>query len=432
MKRKWPRLAEYFARFQLSLQLKCSLEVMAPSLSKAPLYIRPLDEQKHYFPKKKEGSQVNNDLNSSRNFKSDGRALFSGTVDEGEFHDDIDDDFGCSQRSYSSVAKKKKVENQTINEVDDAENASFSVGIDDIFQSNVDEDGNGALQPQGSEVNKVDNRRRRTRDAVSKYLGKEIKLENVAHSCQSIFRGKQSSLDQPMIEVDMIVHEYDDDDDVCAESEHQSLDSSPDTAQSLHDRSKANVMLVRMVNHVPLLDGAESVACGITLGLQQKTLWNAFGLEISAVVDSLLNGDCKDSFIHEGILAPTFYLRDSTHVELFISKPNRNHAMISDDESAFNGSDSEDSDNGNVLSSKRKKRQGRSTLRSLKPAGLRLGNILVIVQLSAKSVDLPLPTLSKVCVLAFYDSKTFVPSLLILHPLHLYYLLSYIGTTSNE
>lgn len=380
---------------------------MAPSLSKVPLYIRPPDEQRHCFPKKKEGSQVNNDLNSNKTFENNGRVLFSGTVDEGEFHDNIDDDFGCSQMSYSSVAEKKKDENQTINEIDDAENTNFTIGIDDIFQSNVGEDANGTLQPQDSEEDKVDSRRRRTRDAVSKYLGKAIKLENVAHSCQSIFRGKQSSLDQPMIEVDMIIHECDDDDDLCAENEHQSLDSSRDTAQNMHDRSKANVMLVRMVNHVPLLDGAESVACGITLGLQQKTMWNSFGLEISAVMDTLIDGDCKDSFIHEGILAPTFYLRDSAHVELFISKPNRNHAMISDDDSISNGTDSEDSDVENALqrrSSKRKKRRGRSSLRSLKPAGLRLGNILVIVHLSAKSADLPLPTLSKVRLLVFYDS----------------------------
>lgn len=380
---------------------------MAPSLSKVPLYIRPPDEQRHCFPKKKEGLQVNNHLNSSKTLENNGRVLFSGTVDEGEFHDNIDDDFGCSQMSYSSVAEKKKDENQTINEIDDAENTNFTIGIDDIFQSNVGEDANGTLQPQDSEEDKVDSRRRRTRDAVSKYLGKAIKLENVAHSCQSIFRGKQSSLDQPMIEVDMIIHECDDDDDLCAENEHQSLDSSRDTAQNMHDRSKANVMLVRMVNHVPLLDGAESVACGITLGLQQKTMWNSFGLEISAVMDTLIDGDCKDSFIHEGILAPTFYLRDSAHVELFISKPNRNHAMISDDDSISNGTDSEDSDVENALqrlSSKRKKRRGRSSLRSLKPAGLRLGNILVIVHLSAKSADLPLPTLSKVRLLVFYDS----------------------------
>lgn len=411
---------------------------MAPCLSKVPLYIRPPDEQQHCFPKKKEGSQMDNDLDSSKDLdlyeKNDGRELFSGTVDEGEFHDDIDDDFGCSQMSYSSAAKRKKIENQTINEVDNAENASFTLGIDDLFQSNIGEDGNGASQPQHSTLtpfsqeDKIESRRRRTRDAVSKYLGKEIKLENVAHSCQSIFRGKQLSLDQPMIEVDMVVHEYDNDDDVYAENEHQNLDSSPGTAQNLHDRSKANVMLVRMVNHVPLLDGAESVACGITLGLQQKTVWNSFGLEISAVADSLLDDDGKDSFIHEGILAPTFCLRDSAHVQIFISKPNRNHAMMSDDESTSNGSDSEDSDIDNVLhslSSKRKKRRGRSTLRSLKPAGLRLGNILVIVQLSAKSVDLPLPTLSKVCLLAYYDPDTrdfFISKL----------LLSYLGTSSDE
>ena len=40
----WPRLAEYFARFQLSLGLQCSLQVMAPTLSPIPLFIRPLRE----------------------------------------------------------------------------------------------------------------------------------------------------------------------------------------------------------------------------------------------------------------------------------------------------------------------------------------------------------------------------------------------------
>jgi hypothetical protein len=40
----WPRLAEYFARFQLSLGLNCSLEVLAPSLSTVPLQIRPVQE----------------------------------------------------------------------------------------------------------------------------------------------------------------------------------------------------------------------------------------------------------------------------------------------------------------------------------------------------------------------------------------------------
>jgi hypothetical protein len=41
----WPRLAEYFARFQLSLGLQCSLQVMAPSLSPRPLFIRPVCEK---------------------------------------------------------------------------------------------------------------------------------------------------------------------------------------------------------------------------------------------------------------------------------------------------------------------------------------------------------------------------------------------------
>lgn len=42
----WPRLAEYFARFQLTLGLTCSLEVLAPTLARVPLMVRPVDESK--------------------------------------------------------------------------------------------------------------------------------------------------------------------------------------------------------------------------------------------------------------------------------------------------------------------------------------------------------------------------------------------------
>jgi hypothetical protein len=37
----WPRLAEYFARFKLSLGMKCSVEVLAPTLSRVPLWVQP-------------------------------------------------------------------------------------------------------------------------------------------------------------------------------------------------------------------------------------------------------------------------------------------------------------------------------------------------------------------------------------------------------
>ena len=41
----WPRLVEYFAQFQLNLGLRCSLEVIAPSLSPYTLFIRPICEK---------------------------------------------------------------------------------------------------------------------------------------------------------------------------------------------------------------------------------------------------------------------------------------------------------------------------------------------------------------------------------------------------
>ena len=37
----WPRLAEYFARFKLSLDMPCNLEVRAPTLSRVPLFVGP-------------------------------------------------------------------------------------------------------------------------------------------------------------------------------------------------------------------------------------------------------------------------------------------------------------------------------------------------------------------------------------------------------
>jgi hypothetical protein len=40
----WPRLSEYFARFRLSLGLICSLEVLAPTLSRLPLRVLPVSE----------------------------------------------------------------------------------------------------------------------------------------------------------------------------------------------------------------------------------------------------------------------------------------------------------------------------------------------------------------------------------------------------
>jgi hypothetical protein len=40
----WPRLAEYFARFKLSLAMICSVEVLAPTLSRVPLCVRPPSE----------------------------------------------------------------------------------------------------------------------------------------------------------------------------------------------------------------------------------------------------------------------------------------------------------------------------------------------------------------------------------------------------
>jgi hypothetical protein len=37
----WSRMVEYFARFKLSLHISCSLEVLAPTLCRVPIWIHP-------------------------------------------------------------------------------------------------------------------------------------------------------------------------------------------------------------------------------------------------------------------------------------------------------------------------------------------------------------------------------------------------------
>ena len=254
-------------------------------------------------------------------------------------------------------------------------------------------------------------RRKQMQQSVTSYLRKPIDLANVAHSKEKIRRNGDSdtkaSTGGPNLEIFIIVSEYDDDQDSLndeGETSSQDLDSIATNEPEL-DRSKAKIMLIRMVNRIPLLDGAEASACGLVRGLQKKTLWNSYGLDISPMVEQ--STSCPqdhNSSVPTALHVPTFSLGDSAHVAPFFSQSNT-HTLFSDDESSDNEEGSEDDSAVDHERMNKSGKRKRNRNLALKPAGLRLGNILIVVQLNAKSSQLPLPTLSKVIVSCVAEYK---------------------------
>jgi hypothetical protein len=158
------------------------------------------------------------------------------------------------------------------------------------------------------------------------------------------------------------------------------------------------MMMIRMVNQIPLLDGSEASSCGLVQGLLlKKKMWNSFGLEVSS--DGLLlhrRGVVEDEKRSIPQL-PTFQVRDSDQVAPFFRSTN--HSLLEEDSTSDEESEEDEDDNQNGFEEgypfRRKRRRNRRR-KLLLPAQIRLGNILVIVQIDAEPSSLPLPTLSKV------------------------------------
>ena len=139
----------------------------------------------------------------------------------------------------------------------------------------------------------------------------------------------------------------------------------------------ASMVLIRMVNKIPLLDSAEATACGLIYGLaSKKKMWNSFGLDVNMNIDP---GNIN--------AIPSFDVRDSDQVMPFFNQGA--HNLLEYD------SESDADDDTDPMPAGIKRKRHRSSRRLL-PASLRLGNILLIVQIHAEPATLPLPTLCKV------------------------------------
>jgi len=262
--------------------LQCSLEVLAPTLSRVPLTVRPLGDRK----------------------------VAAKNIQEKETNDD------AWIEGFDETVSKESHQGR-------------AAGQDDA----VDE-------------------RSRIWKAAQAYLERPIELKNVAHSIVSIridntaLHGKNA----PKLEVDFIVHGPDD------ESDSELLEDADEP--TLQQDNSAALSLVRMINRIPLLDGAEAVACGLVQAIaSKKRMWNSFGLEVST----------KSQPVNVTKL-PVFSVKDSDQVAPFFRTGG--HAIFENDADLAAASGDEDKDDADSTTSAEagKKRKRTKSRRALLPA----------------------------------------------------------------
>ena len=120
--------------------------------------------------------------------------------------------------------------------------------------------------------------------------------------------------------------------------------------------------------------------CGLVQGVANKVVWGSFGLQVTK--SSTSNADSA--------WIPVFHVQDSDQIAPFFQS--RTHALweASKDDHLEAAAD----DDGGMDAALKKRK--RVTQDFLLPAKLRLGKILLIIQIHAQPSSLPLPTLSKV------------------------------------
>ncbi|KAL7471192.1 hypothetical protein ACHAXS_011493 [Conticribra weissflogii] len=370
----WPRLADYFARFQLSIDLPCSIEVAAPTLSALPLHIYPPSElEKRFIKRMMRLSSIQSNENNGDSIE-DGPHSNHGrkqNCDENEWEGND----GCDEHGYVS---------------------------DQESNNSLKQSKSKAAQKRERAQEELMKRKELIRNGAKEYEGKDVLIKNVACISQPIRRvsvnGRSPSATNkgPTLELSMVVFGPSSVDGGCY-NENNDQDSCNGSRSCEHialSDNESSMSVVRMVNGIPLLDGPEAFACGIVQKLASSdSTWNSFGLDLSLRkktdidIDSLTG---RRKLI--GKDTPTFCIKDSAQVAPYFRY---NAHSPFHQQGCYHSETSSDDDFHPETTWRRKRKKGhRSKL--ILPAPLRLGHILMVVQIRAKPSDLPLPTLSKV------------------------------------
>ena len=409
----WPRLANYFARFGLCWGISCSLEVMAATLTNVPLFVRPPREQQRQRLQQQTQQQ---------------QLLLEAAVSSSQAHEPT------SQEAQEDEAKEEENWGGVFDDQEEEEAHGDATCIRSPLQDTTRSITNAATTKAATvspaeamipndkltAVKDKDDSSETTKDihrAVEVYLGHSVDPANLARSRQPIRIGNHHYHHQsktkkkrsrrlytgPSLEVTLIVcgvreeetrqQQDQEADHLGSDGEDEDLSVAPTAPPT-----DATMTIVRMVNRIPLLDGAEANSCGLVQGiLQKRRVWNSFGLEVSSTGfhKQRSTDDYRYNEEETRLQVPTFQVRDSEQVLPFLR--NANHSLL-EDPFANDGDDTEsdnddDVDVEDLFTRKRRRKTGRKWLL---PARVRLGNILIMVQIDAEPSQLPLPTLSKV------------------------------------
>jgi hypothetical protein len=204
----------------------------------------------------------------------------------------------------------------------------------------------------------------------------------------------------PTMEVTLAVYGSDKEEEE-EETDKKELSQEQTTKASPH---QVPMQLIRIVNHIPLLDSAEGIACGLVQGvIAQDSVWQSVGLDVSLSTTS--GGTTNASLLR----VPTFGVKDSHQVLPFLKSQRTPFDDGDDDDGDEKEKDESDNDSDNesldqiivqYQHRRSRKRRHRAHRRRLPqtiflPADARLGKILLVVHIHAKPSQLPLPTLCK-------------------------------------
>ncbi|KAG7355976.1 histidine kinase, DNA gyrase B-, and HSP90-like ATPase [Nitzschia inconspicua] len=360
----WSRLVAYFNRFKLCPDISFGLEIRAPTLERIPIFIRPK-------PRISSSAAVTNICANNakvRRGKTSNKTMFD--------EDSWKEGFGDSECDSESIHRDL-----------DGDSSGLDVTPPNLAPETL------ARRIQIVEV------------AKAYWPKRKIVLKNVATSIHKIHLSDQESRshssgvsDELQLEVNMIVcpisamNVSSDDFSTDENDRHSCTEQQLGSAED----KQATLELVRMVNDVPILDGAEAHSCGLVHGIENKTVWGSFGLDVSRTTafhsqgDSTANGRCK--------WTPTFELRDHNQVSTYIQRDSNHKQLLSlvDEQTEESDSDDTDFEDWNSQDSQaRKRKRSAKNQQELLPAGVRLHEVLVVVRIRAAPSSLPLPTLSK-------------------------------------
>eukprot|EP00536_Pseudo-nitzschia_multiseries_P003061 jgi/Psemu1/63970/estExt_Genemark1.C_430077 len=389
-KRAWPRLHDYFTRFRLCPDLHFELDVFAPTLSRVPIFVRPFAANR--APIETEDKSVSE--TSQEQVKAE--LLGGGTTGSEDPWGDLmeDDDQGESDNDNDQGNKPKHwVDTEPPprgNAADTAAAAHRNADPDRLAFFNAARSfwpkRNLRYQNVARSVRSIRGRTpdNLTADGTGAEKAPELRLEVGMVVCpRSRSRSEESPVRvRPAVECAA-------DTPSCGNGEGEDEDDNEDTGPT---DPTASLQLVRMVNGVPILDGAEGHSCGLVHGLANKIVWGSFGLDVdksatmSPEIETGINTEIETNTVaHDpSSYTPRFRLRDSHLIVPFLGR-NQNHKQLE-----RRNSTQEPPTNKN-------KRTMESVSRTdlLLPANVRIGTILVVVDIHAAPSSLPLPTLSK-------------------------------------